>query len=352
MPAPAEINRPDKIELLTERIIDDYLSLALEVLGCSSALSIPLGWHYALDIVWILKELEVGPGTVVLDAGAGNGLLQYVLAARGYTVISADMMDRRIPEFAPLLYQVSEINEGKAIEHSYKSHLSLDRNRKGIGAIWTRDSLLTKLLDTSLRDIPRKTIDYLLERYHEQRGPTSERIQGLRVQSHANEAQCSLQALENKPSIVYYHCNLNSMDKISDASVDAVVSVSALEHNPPREVARCLDEFRRVLRPGAWMHVTVSAAHPHSAFHEPSHSWLLNEGDVQHTYSLRPGYHTNFEEFPAILAELGKAKYLKKWLSIQYFRSGNNGMPWGKWDPQYVPMGISLRASSRDSNKG
>ena len=23
-----------------------------------------------------------------------------------------------------------------------------------------------------------------------------------------------------------------------------------------------------------------------------------------------------------------------------YFRSGDNGMPWGNWDPQYMPVGV------------
>ena len=27
-------------------------------------------------------------------------------------------------------------------------------------------------------------------------------------------------------------------------------------------------------------------------------------------------------------------------LASFYFRSGDNGMPWGKWDPQYQPVGV------------
>ncbi|MBI4962533.1 MAG: class I SAM-dependent methyltransferase [Desulfomonile tiedjei] len=261
-------------------------------------------------------------------------------------------MDRRIPEFAPRLYQVAEINAGKAIEHSYKSHVSHDRQRNDIGSNRPRVSLLTRVLDTSLRDIPRKSVDYLLKRHPQRKGSKGEYSEGLLSQSYELEPQSVLQGPGNKPQIVYYYTSLNSMNKIPDESVDAVVSVSALEHNLPEEVAVCLEEFRRVLKPGAWMHLTVSASYPHSAFHEPSHSWLLNEEDAQRTYSLRPGYHTNFSEFPKILAELKKPKYLEKWLSLQYFRSGTNGMPWGMWDPQYVPVGISLKTSSRDNYKG
>lgn len=31
---------------------------------------------------------------------------------------------------------------------------------------------------------------------------------------------------------------------------------------------------------------------------------------------------------------------LHKKLAPFYFKSGDNGMPWGKWDPQYQPVGV------------
>jgi hypothetical protein len=31
---------------------------------------------------------------------------------------------------------------------------------------------------------------------------------------------------------------------------------------------------------------------------------------------------------------------LRENLASFYFRSGENGMPWGKWDPQYQSVGV------------
>jgi len=31
---------------------------------------------------------------------------------------------------------------------------------------------------------------------------------------------------------------------------------------------------------------------------------------------------------------------LRDHLAEFYFLSGDNGMPWGKWDPQYQPVGV------------
>ncbi len=40
------------------------------------------------------------------------------------------------------------------------------------------------------------------------------------------------------------------------------------------------------------------------------------------------------------LAEIRDCSDLYNNLAPAYFRSGNNGMPWGVWDPQYQPVGI------------
>ena len=40
------------------------------------------------------------------------------------------------------------------------------------------------------------------------------------------------------------------------------------------------------------------------------------------------------------MAELRDSNELRAGLSPLYFRSGNNGMPWGRWDPKYQSVGI------------
>ena len=84
-------------ELLSDRAKLDELSHWLNVMKR------PQGWHYDLDEVWILRKFEtekVPAGGLVLDAGGGLGVMQYVLAARGYNVVSLDFGRREIPKEA------------------------------------------------------------------------------------------------------------------------------------------------------------------------------------------------------------------------------------------------------------
>jgi hypothetical protein len=42
-----------------------------------------------------------------------------------------------------------------------------------------------------------------------------------------------------------------------------------------------------------------------------------------------------------ILDRYRQCSYFKDNLSEFYKKSGNYGMPWGKWEPKYVPVGLS-----------
>ena len=41
-----------------------------------------------------------------------------------------------------------------------------------------------------------------------------------------------------------------------------------------------------------------------------------------------------------LLNSLKSSTELREKLAQIYFQSGDNGMPWGKWDPQYQPVGV------------
>jgi len=88
------------------------------------------------------------------------------------------------------------------------------------------------------------------------------------------------------------------------------------------------------------MLLTVSASHPESSFHEPSHSWLLNEPDLAKLYRLAPDYTSNFNRFDEIFESLKNSRYLRRWLGHSYYAGDKNGMPLGQWNPCYVPLGI------------
>lgn len=80
------------MHILTEALIDEAPQIAMDVMGFSQKFQIQLGWHYILDLSWILERLQDLPvPSRILDAGAGNGLLQYILASMEHTVVSVDV---------------------------------------------------------------------------------------------------------------------------------------------------------------------------------------------------------------------------------------------------------------------
>ncbi len=307
----------DRIEILGEELIDRFPELTCEVLAGSARLGIPLGWHYVLDLVWILSRLETAAPARILDAGAGYGLLQFLLADRGFEVVSADVLARRTRADLERLYRFEHLGAGRSIDHGYLRHHALAGSnalRRGIGA----------LLDLRLRDLLR----HLAGR--------------LRRRRPGHEAD------PEKPVIVFYHCDLEHMADLADGSVDAAVSVSALEHNEPAKAKIAAREIERVVRPGGQILHTVSAASEgtgsprgaHGSFHSPSYSWLLDEAGLCETYGLETP-QSNFDRLEELRSALRGSRFLRRWLSLFYYESDRNGMPWGNWDPQYLPVGVA-----------
>ncbi len=81
------------LELLSPSLLAKDPEKVREVELLQRALWREIGWHYLVDLVWVLQiigTLGLPSGAKILDAGAGRGLLQYLLAARGYEVTSVD----------------------------------------------------------------------------------------------------------------------------------------------------------------------------------------------------------------------------------------------------------------------
>ena len=77
------------IKFLPASLLKDRRKL-MELTYWLRVMNRPNGWHYDLDHIWILNELEaagLAKGATIIDAGAGQGIMQYLLAARGYNVI-------------------------------------------------------------------------------------------------------------------------------------------------------------------------------------------------------------------------------------------------------------------------
>ena len=145
--------------------------------------------------------------------------------------------------------------------------------------------------------------------------------------------------------IEYHQACLDELACLESGEFDAVVSVSALEHNSPEKIPHIMSELRRTAKCGAPLLLTISTS-PEGGEHAPSHSWLLTENEIVKAYSMPDDYRTNFAQMAQISREMQAPQRLHRWLASSYYRGGDNGMPWGKWNPQYLPIALAITNSS------
>lgn len=285
----------DKIEILPVTLLDHHRPTVVKLKQLARSLRLEFGWHYLLDITWIIEELADVRGKHLMDAGAGTGVIQWYLADCGAEVISVDRASRK---FLPLRFRsrfrTRGLREGDLAPFS-----------KALRSYW--------------------------------RGGSSPRV---KVTSQARDLAGVVAFRRSPGRVIVYNQDLKHMPDIKDNSIDAVVSVSALEHNSPDDLELVIGELMRVLKPGGVLVATLGAAGDRDWYHEASHGWCYTEDSLRRLFDLAPGTESNYEYYDDLLADLRECAELRDGLARFYFRSGDNGMPWGIWDPQYQPVGI------------
>ena len=139
--------------------------------------------------------------------------------------------------------------------------------------------------------------------------------------------------------IKWFRANLCNIPEVLDNTFDAIVSLSAVEHIPYESLQAALTEIKRVLKPDARWAVTTSGTEKDETwFHEPSQGNCFSSTDLEKIFGARPEGEQNPHE---ILQKYQNCGYLKENLAKFYFKSGKYGMPWGIWDPKYLPVGIT-----------
>ncbi|MDX1436083.1 MAG: class I SAM-dependent methyltransferase [Anaerolineales bacterium] len=287
-----------KIEILSVDLLEKHAGLVAQLKALAAQLEIGFGWHYLLDLTWILSLLGPASGRDILDAGAGTGLIQWYLADQGARVSSVDRASR--------------------------AHLSMRfRARYRVRGMRSEDLLPAgQLVRENIQ-----TAEGL-------RSKTSRTARGL-----GGMVLTAVQAKSPGAVIIYNH-DLEHLDLIPDNSQHAVVAVSALEHNDPTSLPAVVDELLRVLRPGGILLATLGAAKEQDWFHEPSRGWCYTQASLRQIFKLPQDAPSNYGDYDRLFAALKDNKTLREGLADFYFESGDNGMPWGKWDPQYQPVGI------------
>lgn len=278
-----------------------------------------IGWHYITDLSWIISHAEIWPNDFkILDAGGGKGPLQFLLTEMGHHITNIDLSLSK-PEMAPY---TGRDQMTYRIFPSFRNSNYLDF----ISREKTLSSAIKNLIKISFfyKIWSARRYAILQEKWKDQTLLKNTRI------GHLN----------------WIKGNLCNMPEIPDNYFDAIVSLSALEHIPTDDLPAALSEINRVLKPGAPWAVTTSATDkPETWFHEPSRGYCFSTKDLEAMFKTSPALLQSATE---ILKHYLDCTYLKNNLPKVYFESGNNGMPWGKWDPQYISVGIFRQISRTD----
>lgn len=287
----------DRIELLSVDLLVQHAERAAYFGRLSRRLGISPGWHYPLDWIWLDRQLGEVRRQEILDAGAGVGLMQWHLALGGASVISVDRSSRA---WLPL-----------HLRHWYRA---------------------SGLRPTDLLPF-RRVLDA--------REPTiSARQRGAALLRSALGGVLHLGRARAEGRVRLYTHDLHALPEIASGSIDRVVAVSSLEHNPPDRMEAVVNELWRVLKPGGSILATMAAARDEDWYHAPSSGWCYTESTLRRLFRVPESAPSNFADFDGRMDALRGCATLRKALARRYFRSGDNGMPWGVWNPLYQPVGI------------
>ena len=272
-----------------------------------------IGWHYIIDLTWIYRRFkDRPPGLCVLDAGGGIGPAQFLLAELGHNVTNADLVHR-----SPARWQRRRYGMTITILPSYESTSYVEHLKKFGG-----DGLYARL-------------KWIAARYpwiNSLRSPQA-------TARHVAWRQSAGLAERPIGHIELVSGNLAAMPEVESNRFNAVVSLSALEHIPAESLQPAIVELKRLLSPEAiWAITTSGTERRETWWHAPSQGHCFCESDLEDMFCAAP--RTQKESPNEILDLYRKNSYLRKNLAQFYKKSGNNGMPWGEWNPLYVPCGI------------
>lgn len=302
----------DQIEILPVSLLDENRQMVNELKQTAQALGLEFGWHYLLDLTWMLNQLGPLEGKQIMDAGAGTGVIQWYMALKGAEVISVDRNSRA---GLPLRFRSRIRVEGLRPDDLQAPQSSVHPSSSEKSQHFSFRRILSRL---------KKTINDQLDL---QRKPTS--LGKVRI----------------------YNQDLSHLPDITDNSLDAVVAVSALEHNTPEGLSEVVQELQRVLKPGGILLATLGAAKDDDWFHQASHGWCYTDSSLRKLFDLPASTPSNYKDYEQIMTELKNCSELRENLASFYYKSGDNGMPWGVWDPQYPPVGVRKVKPSNKSQE-
>lgn len=288
----------DKLEILSVNLLDLHRPLVNELRALARRLRLEFGWHYLLDLAWLLSNLDMDRTENAIDAGAGEGIMQWYLAAKDVDVISVDRGSRAN---LGLWFRANFSVEGlRPNDLSSNWHAAKFNVRDASGVLAKVKVCFRNALSFGRMLFPPR----------------------------------------GDGRVFIYNQDLQTLRDIEDESVDAVVALSALEHNTPEGLREVVAELMRVLKVGGKLLATLGAASDEDWFHEPSKGWNYSEASMREIFALDTDVKSNYDQHDELMAALKDCAELRDNLAGFYNQSGDNGMPWGVWDPQYIPVGV------------
>jgi ubiquinone/menaquinone biosynthesis C-methylase UbiE len=312
----------DSIELLDTELLNDQQVLK-EIDHWLKVLNRPNGWHYDLDIIWIIKnirKLDLPQGATILDAGAGLGVMQFILASRGYNVISLDFTERQIPEFTKGIFKIEKKDTDLGgYRHEYMDFMTYGQ-KKDDGRL-NRPSLL-KTIASYTKD-PYRMICYLKNSF-----------------SNFFNIHCLMERFKDHSrfgKITFLRATFNNIT-LEASSVDALISISAFEHNNYDDMPESIKQFQRVLKSNAKMFITTSASGGKDWYFQPAKGWNLSLPTLADWFGIAEVRASSFDE---CLKKIQNSKVIKSRIHHFYRYDGRNGLPYARLgDLKYVPVGI------------
>jgi SAM-dependent methyltransferase len=298
---PQSQSQGECLEILSVDLLSQHRPLVEELKSFTRTLGLELGWHYLLDLSWILSRLGAFHSQVILDAGAGTGVMQWYLARGGATVISVDRTSRvNLPLRFRRRFRVQGLRPADLAPDMETFQAGFNRDIDG----------------------------------------TAHRPWPNRLYSQSRDLAGFFFNSPEAGSVKIYNQDLSKLDELRSDSVDSVVAVSSLEHNSPEGLSLVVAELLRVLKPGGRLLATLVAGRDADTWHEPSQAWCYHETSLRKIFNLPADTPSNFSQYDRLFSELRECAELRDNLARFYFKSGSTGMPWGKWDPQYLPVGV------------